>query len=93
MLGSIHVTSAAARCALAVLTALPLVLLLVPVTYLAFLGLRMRLAPAVVVLVALGFIGLMPQLSLVMSRKGKPTGVATHDVSSDYSAVSGGSGA
>jgi hypothetical protein len=44
-----------------------IVLLLVPVTYLAFLGLRMRLAPAVVALVALGMAGLLPQLGLVRS--------------------------
>ncbi len=64
------VRGAVARCALAVVTALPLVLLFTPVTYLAFLGLRMRLAPAVVALIVLGLTGLLPQLALVSLHAG-----------------------
>ena len=67
LVGSVHVRGIVARHGLAIVTALPLVLLLVPVTYLAFLGLRMRLAPAVVALVALGLTGLLPQLGLLTS--------------------------
>jgi hypothetical protein len=72
LIGLVHVRSVAGRCALAVVTALPVVLLMVPVTYLAFLGLRMRLAPAVVALVALGLTGLLPQIGLVTSLHAAP---------------------
>ena len=58
---------AAARAALAVATALPLVLLMTPVVYLAFLGLRMRLAPAVVALVVMGLTGFFPHIGLLTS--------------------------
>jgi hypothetical protein len=56
------------RNALAIVTALPLVLVMTPVVYLAFLGLRMRLAPATVALVVLAVSGLLPQLALLTSR-------------------------
>ncbi len=50
--------------------ALPLVLLLTPVAYLAFVGLRVRLAPAVVVVIVLALWGLVPHLAALTARSG-----------------------
>jgi hypothetical protein len=61
-----------ARAATAVVSSLPLVLLLTPVVYLSFLGLRMRLAPAVVALIVLGLWGLLPSLNTAVSMRAEP---------------------
>ena len=73
-----------ARNAIAIVTALPLALVMTPVVYLAFLGLRMRLAPATVALVVLALTGLLPQLGLLVSpRAGAGRGDASNRLSTD----------
>lgn len=48
--------------------AVPLVVLLTPITYLAFLGLRIRLAPVATGIVAIGLCPLLPHLAMLNQR-------------------------